>query len=790
MPSLFNSHGVLGLNARNLLYVDPYNPRAAKAFADDKIKTKAYLSARGVPTAKVYARINNREELRTFDFASLPDHCVLKPNYGYGGEGILILKGRRNGEFLENGKKPMTEQRMREHIQDILEGKFSVNGRRDTAFFEKILVPDPCFMPFRPAGLPDIRIIVFNLVPVMAMLRVPTSQSGGKANVHQGGLGIGIDLAKGVTTYATQYNRMVQVLPHGGSPSGHAIPQWEEMLLIASRIQQLTSIGYLAVDLTVDAEQGPVLLEVNARAGLMVQVANLAPLRTRLERVKGIRVSTPEKGVRLARDLFGERHRMEGADADDRTMLGVRELLTVHGAAGNVDVLAAIVPALTERTMLSPAALERLRAADAVDQGDDGAVRVKFTLGGRKVQTAVLVHELPLPGVEALVGRRDLQGFLIDPSRTVAHVPVPLRVRVDLRAVDRIIGQVDQDLQLLTALKPLNLQAERLKADRNPHYEPQFQYPDVPDLTGAEERLRGLAIDDTPLGELFRRKRDELLLRSALIQARGDSQQFTVLSGLLFGTPDETLLGLARQAFHARLACDLPPLPQDMLRADQACEHFSQALSDHGLFDWQAVVRDTLIADCSVGWKRVFIRRDTTFSREDITSLIAHEIETHAFTLENGARQPYAIFRRGFAQYLQTQEGLAVWNQNRVLGPHADKRYGPPRSVLAVHYGLQHGFAETRQYLTDQLGYPPAKALTKAIEIKRGLSDTRALGGFTKGIVYFRGFLSVEEFLRSGGDVRRLYVGKVALRDLDLIDLIPDLVAPQFVPSFEIHRSS
>ena len=98
MLSLFHSRGVLGLNARNLLYVDPYNPRAAKAFADDKMKTKAYLSARGIPTAKVYARISNRDELREFDFASLPDYCVLKPNYGYGGEGIMILKGRKNGE--------------------------------------------------------------------------------------------------------------------------------------------------------------------------------------------------------------------------------------------------------------------------------------------------------------------------------------------------------------------------------------------------------------------------------------------------------------------------------------------------------------------------------------------------------------------------------------------------------------------------------------------------------------------------------------------------------------------
>ena len=257
MFPFLSSKGILGLNARNLLYIKPFNPRKAVAFADDKLKTKAYLEARGIPVAKIYARIESRRQLKDFDFSSLPDECVLKPNYGFGGEGILILRGRKGGQFLEQGRHPVTEERLREHIEDILDGKFSVNGRRDTAFFEKILVADSCFAPFRGSGLPDIRIVVFNLVPVMAMLRVPTALSHGKANVHLGGIGIGIDIAKGVTTHATQFNKVIRELPHGGSPAGIAIPHWEEMLLISSRIQQITNIGYLAVDLTIDAEQAP-----------------------------------------------------------------------------------------------------------------------------------------------------------------------------------------------------------------------------------------------------------------------------------------------------------------------------------------------------------------------------------------------------------------------------------------------------------------------------------------------------------------------------------------------------
>ena len=119
MFSFLSSHGILGLNARNLLYVKPFNPRKAVAFADDKLKTKAFLAARGVPTAKIYARIENRDQLREFDFSQLPNECVLKPNYGFGGEGILIFNGRKNGIFYK-GKEPISNQEITEHIEDIL----------------------------------------------------------------------------------------------------------------------------------------------------------------------------------------------------------------------------------------------------------------------------------------------------------------------------------------------------------------------------------------------------------------------------------------------------------------------------------------------------------------------------------------------------------------------------------------------------------------------------------------------------------------------------------------------
>jgi alpha-L-glutamate ligase-like protein/uncharacterized protein (TIGR02421 family) len=783
----FTNHGVLGMNARNLLYIKPFNPRKAVAFADDKLRTKAFLSARGIPVAKIYARIEDHHQLRTFDFNQLPDSCVLKPNYGFGGGGIMILKGRKNGLFLEGGKRPISEKALREHIEDILDGKYSVNGLPDTAFFEKILVSDPAFAPFRPAGLPDIRIVVFNLVPVMSMLRIPTVESGGKANVHMGGFGIGIDIAKGVTTHATQFNKRIRTLPSGVSPSGITIPRWEELLLIASKIQYTTNIGYLAVDLTLDAEQGPVLLEVNARAGLMVQVANLAPLRSRLERVAGLKVQTPEKGVSLAQDLFGAKVKSRQPEATpDKPLLGMRETLLVTGAGTNVEVPAVISPD-QERTIFASDLLQDLKKADAVEpeNGDEEAFRVKFTLGGKKIQTVVHEGNVQPASVRAIIGRRDLVGFLLDPSKTAESSAVRPTMKEDLRAIDKLLSQADEELMLLKHVKPVNLSEEWDKAREDPLYNPIFRYaPASADLADLESRLIAMTIDDSPVGILFKKKRRELLQRITLVNARGDARRFTEASSSLLGVPTSVLITSAQAELRSRVACDLPTPSAGMIDAEEAAKTFEDVLSHYGLHDWQVVVREHTIARCTVGGRKVTLRANARFSKKYLPALIAHEIETHVLTAENGNHQPFELFRRGFANYLDTQEGLAIYNQNRFLTPYHEKRSGPARNILAVAFALEHSFVDLRRYLEEELEYGFEKSLSKAIEIKRGLSDTSEAGGFTKGIVYFRGLRAIEQYLMQGGDLKRLYIGKIALEDLELLEGIPGIKQPIVVPSF------
>ncbi|MFH1670191.1 MAG: tyrosine/phenylalanine carboxypeptidase domain-containing protein [Patescibacteria group bacterium] len=784
----FLNSGILGINARNLLYVKPFNPKKATALADDKLKTKAFLATRGVPAAKIFARIETRQQLKAFDFKQLPDECVLKPNTGFGGEGIILLKGRnKEGRFLKQGKYPISNRELETHIEDILDGKYSLGGRLDTAFFEQILTAHECFARFRPAGLPDIRVIVFNLVPVMAMLRIPTKESEGKGNVHLGGIGIGIDIAKGVTTHAAQYHSLLKQLPHGGSPAGILIPYWDEILLISSRIQQITNIGYLAVDLTIDQEIGPALLEVNARAGLMVQLANLAPLRTRLERVKGLKVSSPEKGVRMSQDLFGEKVKKgEKKAKEERPVLGTNETLFISGTGSTIEVPCRIAPG-KERTIFSPELIVKLKESGAVEVKDktEQTYRVKFTLGGKKIQTLVTKKEVPFDNVQAIVGRRDLTDFLIDPSKESLESVKQSSVKMDLRAVDNTLATLDRELLLIKYLKPVNLYEERERIIENRQYNPNFYYPET--TTNLEETQKKLANpiqNESALGQLLEKKRKELITCIALLRARGIAEEFTKISKELYGTTSSSIVQAAQASLERRIACNLPPSQKNLLSAEQVKEMFEEILEHYVLDQWDVSIRKRLVADCTVGGNHVYIREGALFEPMHVEALIAHEIETHVLTAENGDHQPYALLRRGCANYLDTQEGLAIYNQNRALSPNHERRYNAPRNVLGLEFGLTHSFAETRCFLEEEIGYSDEKAVTQTIAIKRGLSDTSKNGGFTKSVVYFRGLLNIEQFVKEGGDLKRLYVGKIALEDLELVEELPDMQQPLLIPDF------
>lgn len=332
-----NRNKLLGMNARNLRFIRPNNPKQAIRIADDKLVSKKILKKGGIPVPKLIAKVRNYEDLDNFNWNKLPNSFALKPTRGFGGEGIIVVYGKKKNRpdaWIKADGSIITIEDFRNHIRNILDGSFSLSGVPDTAFFEERLRLLKLFKPYSFKGIPDIRVIVYNKVPVMAMLRLPTRESGGKANLQQGAVGVGIDLASGVTTTAVQgkKSKIIDTIPNSRlSVSGLRIPFWREILELAVKTQEISGLGFLGADVAIDKERGPVFLEVNARAGLSIQVANQAGLQERMERVEGLKIKTIKRGVNVGMDLFGGEIEEEVEDISGQRVIGSVERVKLIG---------------------------------------------------------------------------------------------------------------------------------------------------------------------------------------------------------------------------------------------------------------------------------------------------------------------------------------------------------------------------------------------------------------------------------------------------------------------------
>jgi alpha-L-glutamate ligase-like protein len=279
--------GVLGMNRRNAEYIMRFNPRSSFPLVDDKLKTKKLAEAYQIPTPPLYRVIERHGDLVRLE-EMLGDHqdFVVKPARGTGGSGIVLVTGRTEGGFIKQSGEVIPTKDLAYHISDILSGIYSLEGLEDRAFLEALVRPHPVFDPVTYRGVPDIRIIVYRGVPVMSMVRLPTRVSDGKANLHRGAVGVGINMGTGATLSGVYRSGVVTHHPDTDkSLTGIQVPHWETMLLFAARAVDMINLAFLGVDLVIDRDRGPLLLELNARPGLQIQVANQAGLLRRLESV-------------------------------------------------------------------------------------------------------------------------------------------------------------------------------------------------------------------------------------------------------------------------------------------------------------------------------------------------------------------------------------------------------------------------------------------------------------------------------------------------------------------------
>ncbi len=309
-PRRLREMGVVGMNQRNNTIIGPLNPRSLYPLVDNKLKTKLLATEKGIPTPALLGALKTQHDLKGLaDVLAPHDGFAVKPAKGSGGKGILVIASQRNGMFIKANGQELRVDDIRRHITNILSGLFSLGGAPDVAIIEELVRPDPMYENLSVEGVPDIRIIVYRGFPIMAMMRLSTRASDGKANLHQGAVGVGLTISTGIAVNAVQFNHTVREHPDSGADlMSIKIPGWADLLELGARSADATGLGYLGTDIVIDRDRGPLLLELNARPGLAIQIANGVGLAFRIREVDEIRPryfrESPHERIHRAMTMF------------------------------------------------------------------------------------------------------------------------------------------------------------------------------------------------------------------------------------------------------------------------------------------------------------------------------------------------------------------------------------------------------------------------------------------------------------------------------------------------------
>ena len=300
--------GIMGMNRRNVAYIGRYNKREFFPLVDDKAQTKRIMEKAGISAPELLFTLTTQQDIEHFkDQLAELRSFVIKPAQGSGGKGILVITGRQGEVFTKSNGDTVSLTQVKRHLSNILSGLHSLGGRNDKAIVEGLVVSNPIFDNVSFEGVPDIRLIVFKGYPVMGMLRLATRASDGKANLHQGAVGVGLDIGSGRAIAAVQHNLKITHHPDTSENLLNlAVPNWTQLLHQAARCYEVTQLGYLGCDIVLDEKRGPMLLELNARPGLSIQIANDQGLLPRLRQIETLDTFLPsvEQRVTYAMEHF------------------------------------------------------------------------------------------------------------------------------------------------------------------------------------------------------------------------------------------------------------------------------------------------------------------------------------------------------------------------------------------------------------------------------------------------------------------------------------------------------
>ncbi len=778
---LKNKDKILGQNARNSIFIKKAGSKKGRMIADDKLLTKKLLIENKIPSPELLGIIENYKELKKFNWDLLPKSFVMKPVKGSQGGGIEIFYNRdKLGNWIRADGSKISLDELKSLAQDILDGKYSLDKNTDKVFFEKRIRPHKDFKNFTYKGTPDVRIVIFNNIPIQAYVRFPTKESEGKANMILGAVGTGIDLASGITTTSVKgkdrggRGTIIEFVPGTKLPyQGLRIPYWEEILKYAIEAQKAIGLSFVACDFLIDADNGPVIVEMNARPGLSIQLVNRAGLAWQLNKVKGIKVKNTAQGIRLGKELFGGEIEETIERVSGKQVISNVMPVEIGFEDQKIKTLAMIDTSIRTTIIDSKTAIELGIIDEATEEGEFYIEKIIITLANQTFEAICKIVSKNISGYKIHIGRKDLGNFIIDIRKIEKEEESELREKIlsqkpksTFRKLDKTLEEISRKLSIVRAIKPINLTEEKEKFfNSNFEYNPIFEYEPLKfDTDDLLRQLNQLNPPSTELGELYKEKIREFRKMIFLMESIGQGPTtYTQRSQSIYGKPSKRILTYAEQ-----LVNNTPePISKSKktLTIDEVKKFIETKLKELNI-QTKVIITQKGPPKASVGkiTGKIKINPNYDWTENRLKGTFYHEIAVHLVRSINGEKQQYGIFKLGTSDYLKTEEGLATLNkyihkENKIMWMGALR-------TLALDYALTHDFQLVFQFINSKLNNPDS-SWEITYHIKRGIEDTSQPGAFTKGQYFEWAITTAEKLKKNKKALAYIFNGK---SDIDTLE--------------------
>jgi len=809
---------ILGINKRNLEYIKKLNPRKTILLANNKIRTKTFLAERWIPIPQTYKLIKDRNELLSFDFSSIGNkNFVVKPNMWSKWKWIFIVnilnkyeKENKEESILENiydqidkyiykdiKKHPyglksrwkvFSDLEFKKKLVPILEGNYTLSNKADTILIEEKILPWAWFEKFCEYGLADIRVIVFNMVPVAAMLRMPTSLSGWVANIAQWWIACGIDISTGmIKTIATKskiyYDNFPDEFRHLYK---FVIPFWDDVLAYSSNIQYFVNMWYIGIDRVI-TNQWPKLLEINGKSGLEIQNVTGVPLQKTLDRISWLVIPSPERWIEVAKSLFTSK-KETSISSNKIIYLSQRGSLFINKKDNNYEEHDIILMAnpKNKKNYASEEIVKKLRNVDQfIIKANNISIKdIKITWSNKTKWNRVELWT------------DSLKNFYIKPihksqvnTKFISSNNLIESELDDLVIMDRKIAEIQKQIILSSILIPVNyLEQLDIFVSRKERYDPIFEYnfPSNKELINIKTQLKRLRDEYSGSNELksnfaklFYDKITYIEDITELVSAykKQNFDNIKKYNQILFWEIDEGLV-LQSQNMTDDVYRKIV-LWSKKIALYRSREIIDEIVKKYKISRYKVSIKSNMLSRISFQNTKIpIIKINPKVSRFewDLRGQLEHEIWWHFVRGFNGAKTQWSIMNKWTANYIIDEEWLCIYKAEKTVQSFFPEYYNHRiyNKYMLVHVSENMSFSKVCEFARDMhVSKSTVWTFKKALKLKRGIKDTSYIwhgSTYMKDKVYLDGYRKINKWIDEWWNIEDLMIGKVKIEDLELIN--------------------